>query len=208
MIDLYTWGTPNGRKVSITLEEMGLEYRVHGVNIQKDEQFAPEFLRISPNNKIPAIVDGEQAVFESAAILIYLAEKTGQFLPTSGPARVAVFEWLMFQMGGFGPVLGQAHHFLKFNPGKSAYAEDRFASEAARLYSVLDRRLAETAYVAGAEMSIADFAIWPWASRFEWQQIDMAAYENVTRWYRELAARPAFVAGYDVPSSGQIIPQP
>lgn len=208
MIDLYTWGTPNGRKVSIALEEMGLEYRVHGVNIQKDEQFAPEFLRISPNNKIPAIVDGEQAVFESAAILIYLAEKTGQFLPTSGPARVAVFEWLMFQMGGFGPVLGQAHHFLKFNPGKSAYAEDRFASEAARLYSVLDRRLAETAYVAGAEMSIADFAIWPWASRFEWQQIDMAAYENVTRWYRELAARPAFVAGYDVPSSGQIIPQP
>ncbi len=208
MIDLYTWGTPNGRKVSITLEEMGLEYRVHGVNIQKDEQFAPEFLRISPNNKIPAIVDGEQAVFESAAILIYLAEKTGQFLSTSGPARVAVFEWLMFQMGGFGPVLGQAHHFLKFNPGKSAYAEDRFASEAARLYSVLDRRLAETAYVAGAEMSIADFAIWPWASRFEWQQIDMAAYENVTRWYRELAARPAFVAGYDVPSSGQIIPQP
>lgn len=208
MIDLYTWGTPNGRKVSIALEEMDLPYKVHPVNITKDEQFAPEFLKISPNNKIPAIVDGGQAVFESAAILIYLAEKTGRFLPAGGAARVAVFEWLMFQMGGFGPILGQAHHFLRFNPGKAAYAEERFAAEAQRLYGVLDRRLEGERYVAGSDISIADFAIWPWASRFEWQQIDLSAYRNVTRWYEELAARPGFVAGYDVPASGQPIPRP
>lgn len=208
MIDLYTWGTPNGRKVSIALEEMDLSYRVHPINITKDEQFAPEFLKISPNNKIPAIVDGGRSVFESAAILIYLAEKTGRFLPSEGAARVAVFEWLMFQMGGFGPMLGQAHHFLKFNPGKAAYAEERFATEAQRLYGVLDRRLGEQPYVAGAELSIADFAIWPWVSRFEWQQIDLAAYGNAARWYEELAARPGFVAGYDAPSSGQTIPHP
>ena len=208
MIDLYTWGTPNGRKVSIALEEMGLEYRVHPVNILKDEQFTPDFLRVSPNNKTPAIVDKGQSVFESGAILIYLAEKTGQFLPSSGKARVAVLEWLMFQMGGFGPMLGQAHHFLKFNPGKAAYAEDRFSAEAQRLYAVLDRRLGEEAHVGGADLSIADFAIWPWASRFEWQQIDLSAYPNVMRWYGELAARPGFVAGYDVPASGLTIPLP
>lgn len=208
MIDLYTWGTPNGRKVSICLEEMGLDYQVHPINITQDEQFGDAFLKISPNNKIPAIVDGSQTVFESAACLIYLAEKTGQFLPTDGARRVAVFEWLMFQMGGFGPVLGQAHHFLKFNPGTSAYAEDRFAAEARRLYAVLDRQLAKDRYVAGPDLSIADFAIWPWASRFEWQQVDMKAYPHVTRWYEELAARPGVIAGYDVPSSGQKIPLP
>lgn len=208
MIALYTWGTPNGRKVSIALEEMGLDYEVRPINITKDEQFGADFLKVSPNNKIPAIVDGEQTVFESAACLIYLAEKTGKFLPATGAARVSVFEWLMFQMGGFGPVLGQAHHFLKFNPGASAYAEDRFATEASRLYGVLDRQLARRQYVAGAELSIADFAIWPWASRFEWQQIDLSAYVHVTRWYEELAARPGVIAGYDVPSSGQKIPHP
>ena len=187
---------------------MGLDYEIHPINITKDEQFDPEFLKISPNNKIPALVDGSQTVFESAACLIYLAEKTGRFLPSRGPERVVVLEWLMFQMGGFGPILGQAHHFLKFNPGVSTYAEDRFSAEARRLYSVLDGQLAKDRYVAGPDLSIADFAIWPWASRFEWQQIDMAAYPHVTRWYEELAARDGFIAGYDVPRSGQKIPHP
>ncbi|MEX2518596.1 MAG: glutathione S-transferase N-terminal domain-containing protein [Paracoccaceae bacterium] len=210
MIDLYTWGTPNGRKVSIALEEMGLPYKVHAINISKDGQFAPAFLKISPNNKIPAIVDNEtgQSVFESAAILVYLAEKTGTFLPASGPGRIAVMEWLMWQMGGFGPMLGQAHHFLHFNPGKAEYAEERFAVEALRLYGVLDRRLAETEFVAGSEMSIADFAVWPWASRYEWQRVDMAAFPNVKRWYLALAARDGFIKGYDVPEMGNKMPLP
>ncbi|MFV0474119.1 MAG: glutathione S-transferase family protein [Pikeienuella sp.] len=210
MIELYTWATPNGRKVSIALEEMGLPYEVRAVDIGKDEQFAPEFLKISPNNKIPAIRDraSGQTVFESAAILFWLAERTGRFLPASGPARVAVMEWLMWQMGGFGPMLGQAHHFLHFNPGKAAYAEDRFAGEARRLYGVLDRRLAETAHVAGPEMSIADFAIWPWAARHEWQRIDMSEFPNVKRWYLALAAREGFRRGYDIPAQGDRIPLP
>lgn len=210
MIDLYTWGTPNGRKVSIALEEMQLGYQVHAVNIGKDEQFAPDFLSISPNNKIPAIRDRDtgQSVFESGAILIYLAEKTGQFMPADPAGRVAVMEWLMFQMGGFGPVLGQAHHFLHFNPGKAAYAEQRFFDEAKRLYGVLDRRLAENQFVAGDSMSIADFAIWPWASRYEWQQVHMTAFPAVLRWYRALADRPGFQKGYDIPENGLTPPLP
>ncbi|MEL6794787.1 MAG: glutathione S-transferase N-terminal domain-containing protein [Pseudomonadota bacterium] len=211
MIDLYTWGTPNGRKVSIALEEMGLEYVVHPINIMKDEQFAPDFLKIAPNNKIPAIVDhdnGGQSVFETGAILLYLAETTGKFMPADLPGRVAVWEWLNWQMGGFGPMLGQTHHFLKFNPGKSEYAEERFGSETKRLYGVLDRRLADNAHVAGAEMTIADFAIWPWASRYEWQEIDMNAFPYVKRWYCELAARPGFQAGYNVPPTDQVMPVP
>lgn len=210
MIDLYTWGTPNGRKVSIALEEMDLAYEAHPVNIMKDEQFAPDFLSISPNNKIPAIRDRETGatVFETGAILLYLAEKTGRFMPTDQAGRIAVWEWLMWQMGGFGPMLGQAHHFLKFNPGVAPYAEDRFGKETARLYGVLDRRLADKAYVAGAEMTIADFAIWPWASRYEWQQIDMNAFANVKRWYVELAAREAFQKGYAVPPTDQKMPIP
>lgn len=211
MIDLYTWGTPNGRKVSIALEEMELPYKVHPINILKDEQFAPDFLKISPNNKIPAIVDhdaGGQSVFETGAILLYLADKTGKFMPTSAAGRIAVHEWLMWQMGGFGPMLGQAHHFLRFNPGKAPYAEERFGGETKRLYGVLDRRLGETAHVAGDELTIADFAIWPWASRFEWQQIDFNAFPNVKAWYLKLAARKGFVAGYDVPEAGAEIPTP
>lgn len=210
MIDLYTWSTPNGRKVSIALEEFGVPYETHPINIGKDEQFAPEFLAISPNNKIPAIRDRDsgQTVFESAAILIWLAETHGRFLPTSGPDRVAVMEWLMWQMGGFGPMLGQAHHFLKFNPGKAPYAEDRFASEAKRLYGVLDRRLAGSAHVAGDDMSIADFATWPWASRYEWQRIEMNDFPNVKRWYLALAAREGFRKGYDKPEMGNAIPLP
>ena len=211
MIDLYTWSTPNGRKISIALEEMGLDYEVHPINIIKDEQFAPDFLKISPNNKIPAIVDranGGQAVFESGAILLYLAERTGRFMPGGEADRIRVWEWLMWQMGGFGPMLGQAHHFLRFNPGKAPYAEERFAKETARLYGVLDKRLGETAYSAGDELTIADFAIWPWASRYEWQQIDMDAFPNVKRWYLELADREGFRKGYNVPASDQVMPVP
>ncbi len=208
MIELYTWGTPNGRKVSIMLEEIGLPYRVHPIDINKDEQFAPAFLKISPNNKIPAIVDGDtgQTVFESGAILIYLAEKSGKLWAKEGASRWQALEWLMWQMGGFGPTLGQTHHFVKNNPGKAPYAEARFSAETDRLYSVLDRRLGQAAYVAGA-YSIADIAIWPWASRFEWHGIDLREFPNVARWYAEIAARPAVQRGYDVPTSPGPIPK-
>ena len=210
MIDLYTWSTPNGRKVSIALEELELPYTVHAVNISKDEQFDPEFLKHSPNNKIPALHDQETelSLMESGAILIYLAEKTGKLLPTSGAARAKVLEWLMWQMGGLGPICGQGHHFLKYNPGKSAYAEQRFGVEIQRLYGVLDRQLAENAYLAGAQYSIADIASWPWVARFEWHQADLHSFPNVKRWYLELAKRPAVQRGYDVPASGQAIPLP
>jgi GST-like protein len=210
MIDLYTWSTPNGRKVSIMLEECGLPYRVHPIDIGKDQQFASDFLSISPNNKIPAIVDADsgQSVFESGAILIYLAEKTGMFLPMVPAARIATLEWLMFQMGGIGPMLGQAHHFLRFNPGKAPYAEERYGAEAKRLYGVLDRRLGAVPYLAGADLTIADFATWPWLSRWEWQGIDLARFSNVRRWYLELAARPGVQRGYDVPAMGHTIPLP
>ena len=206
MIKLYTWGTPNGQKVSIALEEMGLDYEVHPIDIFKDEQFAPDFLKISPNNKIPAIVDGDVSVFESGAILLYLAKKTGKLLPPADdPNYWRVVEWLMWQMGGFGPMLGQTHHFVQFNPGKSEYAEKRYHGEAQRLYGVLDRRLAEGAHVAG-DLSIADIAIWPWAARYEFQKIDLAQYPNVLRWYRELAERPAFIKGYAQPDPKAKIP--
>ena len=211
MIDFYTWTTPNGRKVSILLEELGLDYETHPIDITKDEQFAPEFLAISPNNKIPAIVDRDTgtSVMESGAILLHLAERHGQFLAEDD--RAGMLEWLMWQMGGFGPMLGQAHHFLKFNPGVSDYAEDRFATEARRLYGVLDRRLADRDYVAGpgrGTYSIADMAIWPWASRFEWQRIDLNAYPAVRDWYLRIAARPAVQRGYDVPRHVTPIPMP
>jgi GST-like protein len=208
MIDLYTWGTPNGRKVSIALEEMGFEYNVHPINIGKDEQFAPEFLAISPNNKIPAISDGDQSVFESGAILIYLARKSGQFLaPENSPKYIQTMEWLMWQMGGYGPMMGQAHHFLQFNPGLSEYAEKRYHAEAQRLTSVLDKHLAVSQYLVD-ELSIADFAIWPWTSRFDFQRIDVNEFPNVKRWYLELAGRPGFVKGYDQPANGNSIPMP
>jgi GST-like protein len=209
MIDLYSWTTPNGRKVSILLEELGMPYQVHAIDITKDEQFAPEFLKISPNNKIPAIVDRDHglALMESFAIMVYLAEKGGRFLPPSGEQRFRVLEWLAWQVGGFGPMLGQAHHFLKFNPGKAPYAEDRFRTEARRLYRVLDARLAEYAFVAD-DYSIADMAIWPWASRFEWQGIELKDYPNVRRWYVEIATRPGVQRGYDVPRTTGPIPMP
>ncbi len=209
MIELHTWSTPNGRKVSIMLEEVGLPYSVHPVNIGKNEQFNPAFLKISPNNRIPAIVDRDNgmSLFESGAILMYLAEKTGKLWPKTGEAHWRTVEWLMWQMGGFGPMLGQAHHFLKFNVGKAPYAEERYATETKRLYGVLDRRLAEVEYVAG-DYSIADISIWPWASRFEWQQIDLNEFPNVLRWYRAIAARPAVQKGYHVPVQQPSIPMP
>jgi len=208
MIDLYTWGTPNGRKVSIALEEMGLDYRVMPIDIGKGDQHAPDFLAISPNNKIPAIVDGETSVFESGAILLYLARKSGRFLPPEDSAEYrTVLQWLMWQMGGYGPMLGQAHHFLQFNPGVSEYAEKRFHAEAQRLSRVLDTRLGQSEFLA-AELSVADFAIWPWTSRFDYQRIDLNDYPNLARWYRQLAERQGFVRGYDVPQGGTTIPLP
>jgi GST-like protein len=210
MIDLYTWTTPNGRKVSIMLEEIGLPYTVYPIDIGKDEQFAPDFLKISPNNKIPAIVDHDEdiALMESGAILIYLAEKTGRLLSTDKRARLKTLEWLMFQMGHIGPMLGQAHHFLHFNPDASAYAFERYANEAKRLYGVMDRRLGEVAFLAGDEYSIADIATWPWISRFEWQKIDLNEFSNVRRWYVEIANRSAVAKGYYVPRKITDIPMP
>ena len=209
MIDLYTWTTPNGRKVSILLEELGLPYEVHPVDISKDEQFRPEFLEISPNNRIPAIVDRETgfSLMESGAIMLYLAEKAGRLLPTEREKRYRVVEWLMWQMGGVGPMLGQVHHFVKYNKGKAPYAEERYLKEAQRLYGVLDRRLAGREYVAD-DYSIADIAIWPWISRFDWQTIDLAEYPNVRRWYLAIAGRPAVQRGFDVPKKVQDIPMP
>ena len=206
MIDLYTWPTPNGRKVSIALEEMDLEYRCHAVNLQEQEQFNPEFLSISPNNKIPALVDHDtdQSIMESGAILIYLADKCASFW---GDERYTTLQWLMWQMGGLGPMLGQVHYFKKYNAGKSVYAEERFFNEALRLYGVLDKRLEAEEYLSGS-YSIADMAIWPWVSRFEWQGIDLAEFGNIRRWYEAIAARPAVFRGYHQPIFVNDIPTP
>ena len=203
MIELYAYNTPNGRKIPVALEEMGLPYNVHVVDITKDQQLKPDFLRISPNNKIPAIVDTEGpggtplSVFESGAILLYLGEKTGQFLPADLRARVPVLEWLMWQMGGFGPMLGQVHHFLTVNGDDQRYGLARYMKETRRLYGVLDRRLAEVEFVAGV-LSVADFAILGWAWRHERHQVDMADFPNVRRWYDLLMARPAVQRGFAV----------
>lgn len=205
MIDLHTWATPNGRKVSVMLEETGLPYRVHTVDIGKNEQFAPDFLAISPNNKIPAIVDRQGpggkplALFESGAILVYLAEKSGKLLPKDPAVRFDVMQWLMWQMGGFGPMLGQAHHFRKFAPEQIPYAVKRYTAEAERLYGVLDKQLAKSGFVAG-DYSIADIAIYPWTQRYEWQGIDLDAFPNVTRWRKVLGERPAVIKGMSIPA--------
>jgi GST-like protein len=203
-IDFYTFNTPNGRKISVALEEMGLEYRVHVVNITKDQQFEPAFLNLSPNNKIPAIVDpdgpGGQplSVFESGAILLYLGEKTGKFLPKDLRARVPVLEWLMFQMGGFGPMPGQVHHFVGLeNEQDRRYGLARYSKETHRLYSVMNRRLGEHEYFAGA-ISVADFAIVGWAWRHERHKVDLAEYPNVKRWYEAMMARPGTKRGFEV----------
>ena len=205
MIDLYTWGTPNGRKVSIMLEEVGLPYRVHAVDILKGDQFTPEYVAITPNSKIPAIVDpdgpGGQSLtlFESGAILVYLAEKTGRFLPTEPAARYHTLQWLMFQMGGIGPIFGQTHHFRRFAPEQVPYAIERYTKETRRLYGVLDKRLEENTFVAG-DYSIADMSIFPWCQRADWQGVDLTAdFPNVKRWYDTIAARPAVQKGMIVP---------
>ncbi len=209
MIDLYSWSTPNGRKVSIMLEETGLAYQLHPVNIGKGEQMDPEFLKISPNNKIPAIVDRDNglALMESGAILLYLAEKTGQFAPAGERARWDMMQWLMFQMGGIGPMFGQTHHFLHFNLGKAPYAEERYAKETKRLYAVLDGRLAERECILG-DYSIVDMATWPWFARWEWHRIDWAEYPHVQRWFTTIAGRPAVQRGFNVPESQQKIALP
>jgi len=215
MIDLYTWSTPNGRKVSIMLEECALSYEVHPINIgTNEEQFQPHFLEISPNNKIPGIVDRDNGykMFESGAILIYLADKSGKFLPppSSYLKRMDVIQWLMFQMGNVGPFFGQTHHFARFAKEKIPYAINRYVNEGKRLYGVMDRRLAEVPYLAGDEYSIADIATWPWVSRFEWHELEggLDDFPNVKRWYVDIAARPAVPRGYDVPATGAQVPMP
>ena len=208
MIDFYTWTTPNGRKVSILLEELGLDYTVHSINIGAGDQKTPEFLKISANSKIPAIVDNDTGVslMESGAILVYLAERHNQFLPKDSIGRAAVMEWLMWQMGGLGPMLGQAHHFLHFNSGKSDYAETRFQNEVVRLYGVLEKRLDGRDYFCD-DYSIADMACWPWVSRYEWQRVNLAKYPNVRAWYKRLLARDAVQRGYHVPKKIGEIPE-
>ena len=205
-IDLYFWPTPNGWKVSIALEEMGLPYTTHLVNIGAGDQFAPDFLKISPNNRMPAIADPDGpdgapiAIFESGAILQYLARKTGRFGGTTERDRIAVDQWLMWQMGGLGPMAGQAHHFLKYAPAMDPpndlpYAKDRYRSEVARLYGVMDRQLARHRFIAGADYTIADMACWGWASLWEGQQQTMDDKPHLARWLDEVGARPAVQRG-------------
>lgn len=196
MIDVYYWGTPNGHKITIALEEMGLSYQILPVNILENDQFQPDFLAISPNNKIPAIVDQDGpdhrsiSIFESGAILQYLGRKTGLFYPTDEIKRIQVEQWLMWQMGGLGPMLGQNHHFSRFAPERIPYATERYVNETKRLYGVLDKQLVGQDYVTG-EYSIADMAIFPWLLRYEWQGIDLADYPEVSRYIERMQARPA-----------------
>lgn len=205
MIDLYTWGTPNGRKVSIMLEELSLPYKVHKVDIGQRDQFKPEFIAVNPNSKIPAIVDpdgpaGRLALFESGAILFYLAEKHQRLLPPEGAARYQVMQWLMFQMGGVGPMFGQTHHFLRAAPEPVPYAIERYKKETARLYAVMDKELARREYLANDAYSIADIATYPWVARHEWHQIDLTEFANVKRWFDMIGARPAVQRGMKVPA--------
>ena len=207
MITVYSWATPNGHKVHVMLEECGLPYRTVAVDIGAGDQFKPEFLAISPNNKIPAIVDPDgpggqpMALFESGAILLYLAAKTGRFLPDDLAARYEVLQWLMFQMGGVGPMLGQAHHFRLYAPEKIPYAIDRYTNEARRLYGVMDKRIAKSRYIGGAEYSIADIAIFPWLRSWKNQGIDWNDFPHLKGWFDEIAARPAVVRGVEVLAS-------
>ena len=206
MIDLYTWATPNGRKISIVLEELGLSYEVHPINIGEGEQFSAEFSAISPNQKIPAIVDQETGIrlMESGAILMYLAQKAGKLLPTDPVKYWETIQWLMWQKGSQGPMLGQALHYLKFNPGKSIYSEERFQKETHRLYGVLDRALSGRDFIVEGEYTIADVASWPWVARHEFQNIDLNDYPNVLAWYLRIAERPAVQAGWAVPVPDEV----
>ena len=207
MIDFYTWITPNGLKVAIALEEMGLAYNCHTIDIEKGEQFSPAFLKINPAAKIPAIVDHNNGTVltESSAILLYLAEKTGLFYPASGPQRLQVMEWLMWQSASLGPTLGYAHYFLTYHPDKAPFASERFHADVQRLYQTLEQRLHGRDFIAGA-YSIADMAVWPWVSRFQRHHIVLEEFPNVQRWYRQIAQRPAVRRGYQVPHHTGPIP--
>lgn len=203
MIDFYYWTTPNGHKITLFLEEAGLPYAIHPINIGKGDQFKPEFLAVAPNNRIPAIVDQAPAdgsapvsLFESGAILLYLAEKTGQFLPADVHGRAEVLQWLFWQMGGLGPMAGQNHHFSRYAPEKIPYAIDRYVKETNRLYGVLNKRLADRAFVAGDDYSIADMAIYPWIVPYEAQGQDLNDFPHLKRWFETIAARPATVRAY------------
>jgi GST-like protein len=206
VIDLYTWSTPNGRKVSIMLEECALPYKVHPVNIGRGEQHTPEFLAINPNNRIPAIIDSEGpdgkplTLFESGAILIWLGEKTGKLIPKDARARLICLQWLMFQMGGVGPMFGQAHHFLRAAPEQVPYGIKRYTDETRRLYGVMNKRLGEAPYLAGDEYTIADIATFPWVARFEWHKVDLNDFPAVKRWFDKLYERPAVKKGMAVPT--------
>jgi GST-like protein len=213
MIDLYTWATPNGRKVSIILEELGLDYNVHEINIAKGEQHTPEFLTVSPDNKIPGIVDSDGpagpggeplSMFETGAILIYLAEKTeSELYPKDFKKRMATLQWLMWQMGGVGPMFGQAHHFM-FNPSEVVpYAQERYHKEAKRLYKVMNTQMQDNRYLAGDDYTVADIATFPWVDRFRRHQVDLAEFPNIKRWHEELWERPAVKKGMEVPFYNQ-----
>lgn len=205
MIDLYTWSTPNGRKVSIMLEELGLDYTAHAINIGKGEQFTDSFVAINPNSKIPAIVDHDGpdgrpfALFESGAILFYLAEKNGRFFPSQGQRRYETMQWLMFQMGGPGPIFGQVHHFLRSAPEPVPYAIERYSKETRRLYGVLNAHLSRNEYLAG-DYSIADIATYPWVARFDWHKVNLEDFPSVKRWFDALGTREAVQRGMNVPS--------
>ncbi len=208
MIDLYTWTTPNGRKISIMLEEVGLPYRVHAINIGKDDQFRPDYVKINPNSKIPSIVDPEGpdgkplSMMESGAILVYLADKTGKLLAKNGRARYEALQWLMFQMGGVGPMFGQVHHFLRAAKEQVPYAIERYGKETRRLYGVLNERLKENEYLAEG-YSIADIATYPWVSRHEWHKTDLNDFPHVKRWFDAISARPAVQKGMNVPPAAK-----
>ena len=207
MIELFYWPTPNGRKVSIMLEETKIKYKVTSINLGKEEQFKPEFLKINPYGKIPAIIDHEKdlVLIESGAILIYLARKSNQFLHKENEIRI--FEWLMFQMGNVGPMLGQHHHFHHFNPGKSKYAEDRFFKNSIRVYEVLDKILSKNNYLAGEDYSIADIATFPWIARHNWHDIGLKKYKHLSKWYEFISNRSAVKKGYDCLNTGEQIPK-
>jgi GSH-dependent disulfide-bond oxidoreductase len=204
LIDLYTWSTPNGRKVSIMLEELALPYKAHAIDIGKGDQFQPDFVAISPNCKIPAIVDSDgpegkpYSLFESGAILLYLADKSGRFLPEKKSERFEVIQWLMFQMGGVGPMFGQTHHFLRAAPEPVPYAIERYSKETRRLYGVLDKHLAGRQWL-GSEYSVADIATYPWVARYEWHKVDLADFPNVKRWFDSIGQRPAVQQGMKIP---------
>ena len=206
MIDLYTWKTSNGRKASIMLEEIGLPYTVHPIPIGQDVQFTPEYIAINPNSKIPAIVDQDgpggqpYTVIESGAILMYLAEKSGKLMPSEMAARYEVIQWLMFQMGGVGPIFGQVHHFERAAKEDIPYGKKRYGTECRRLYSVMNARLEGRSFFANEQYSIADIAVLPWVARFEWQLVDLNDYPNVKRWYDILMARPAVQKGMEIPA--------